>query len=130
LVKKGNDLKPAIHDFTIFTLNKVDTTADLLNSTQPYILLMVQDAEDYNKWEVSLKQVLPEAKRLNIPILLVSAEAELLKNAFNDLIVLSCDATVLKTAARVKPTYFLMKGDLIIEKYGYLEVSKLLKKLN
>jgi len=130
LVKKGNDLKPAIHDFTLFTLNKVDTTAALLNSTQQYILLMVQDAVDYNKWEQSLKQVLTEANRLNIPIFLVSAEAEQLKNTFTDLAVLTCDATVLKTAARVKPTYFLMKGDLIIEKYSYLDVSKLLMKLN
>lgn len=130
LIKKGNDLKPAINDFSLITQNKVDTTADLLNGTQPYILLMVQDAVEYNKWEVSLKQILPEAKRLNIQVLLVSAEAEQLQNTFTDLIVLSCDATVLKTAARVKPTYFLMKGDLIIEKYSYLDVSKLVKKLN
>ena len=35
-----------------------------------------------------------------------------------------CDGTVIKTAARVNPTYFVMKGADIIDKFSYVDLNK------
>jgi hypothetical protein len=62
----------------------------------------------------------------SIPIFIVTAEASKIKDQLPEFNVLSCDATVLKTAARVKPTYFLMQGATIMEKCSYLDIDKLI----
>jgi hypothetical protein len=35
-----------------------------------------------------------------------------------------CDGTVIKTAARVNPTYFVMKGADILDKFSYVDLGK------
>ncbi len=125
LIKKGNGLKAAITDFSLFTHNRVDTTLAILQSTHKIVLLLVQDANDINLWESSFESVQKYAAKLGVPLFIVSAEADKLQPHFVNTPILSCDATVLKTAARVKPTYFLLQGDLILDKKSYLDVDQL-----
>ena len=64
--------------------------------------------------------VLTKLDAQNIPLFIVTADAihaPVFKQ--KNIIVLSCDATVIKTAARVNPTYFVMKGADILAKYSY-----------
>jgi hypothetical protein len=37
---------------------------------------------------------------------------------------LLCDATVIKTAARVNPTYFVMHGATVADKFSYADLEK------
>jgi hypothetical protein len=38
--------------------------------------------------------------------------------------LLLCDGTVIKTAARVNATYFVMQGAEIIDKFSYIDLNK------
>jgi len=43
---------------------------------------------------------------------------------------LLCDATVIKTAARVNPTYLLMQQANIKAKYSYIDADKMIATIN
>lgn len=124
LVKKGNGLKPAITDFSLQTLSGNDTTAAVFARKEKYILLLVQNAENITEWNKVLKPILQKLHTKHIPIIIVSAEAESLKAFFPEIIALNCDATVLKTAARVKPTFLVMKSATIIGKFSYVDANR------
>jgi len=125
VVKKGNGLKPKIVDFSLQTANQTDTTEAIFQLPGKYILLMVLDGNEIEKWKQSLMKLSPMLNKQSIPIFIVTAEASKIKDQLPEFNVLSCDATVLKTAARVKPTYFLMQGATILEKCSYLDIDKL-----
>lgn len=127
LVKPGNGLKPAIIDFSLQTLDRTDSTAAILQQQGNYILVLVQDAEEVEEWKPELDRLLPLFKAKNRPVYLVSPEAAKLQEYFPQLQVFSCDATVLKTAARVKPTFFLMQGATILNKRSYSDAAILIK---
>ena len=128
LVKKGNGLKAKIVDFTLKTNSGNDTTQAILHSTGKYVFILMKEFPDHSHTldkrldEKILKQL--EAK--NIPVYVVTADAV---NAPDfkqkNVMVLSCDATVIKTAARVNPTYFVMNGANILAKYSYSNANKI-----
>lgn len=124
IIKKGNGLKPAIADFTLQTLSGVDTTAAIFTQKGKYILLLAKDADGAENWKPSVTKILPMLQQKNIPLYIVSAEASKLQTLFPGMVLLNCDATVLKTAARVKPTYLLMEGAKVVGKYGFLDVQQ------
>ncbi len=123
LIKKGNGLKPAIADFSLQTLSGNDTTLAVLAEKNKYILLLVQNANNIKDWETKLNYILPKLQAKHIPLMIVSAEAGRLQSFFPNHILLNCDATVLKTAARVMPTFLVMKGAVILSKFSYLDVE-------
>lgn len=127
LVKKGNGLKPDIVDFALKTLSGNDTTAAVLQTKGQYLLVLVKDASNLNEWKSSITSSLNDYRLLqkNIPIIFVSAEGTKIQSAFPTYTVLNCDATVLKTAARVQPTFMLMEGATILKKLSYLDAEKL-----
>ncbi|TAH08101.1 MAG: hypothetical protein EAZ12_08105 [Sphingobacteriia bacterium] len=126
LVKSGNGLKPAIVDFSLLTINQTDTTGAIFQQPGEYLLVFIQDAVNINKWQNAMLKILAGVEKKSIPVYLVSAEAARIKEAFPAYTVLSCDATVIKTAARVKPTFFLMKGATILDKRSYLDTAELI----
>ncbi len=126
LVKKGNGLKPAIVDFSLKTLDGVDTTQDVLTTNGKYILLLAKDADGMEDWVLAVKNILSTISEKGIPVMIVSAEGSKMKNTFPTYIVLNCDATVLKTAARVTPTFMLMNGAKIEQKLSYNDLSSAL----
>lgn len=128
LVKKGNGLKPAISDFSLTTISKIDSTQSIFQQKGKYVLLLVQDANDLELWKSGFIELLPQITVMQLPIYIVSAEAQKIADQISHVPVFSCDATVLKTAARVKPTYFLMEGATILAKYSYLDAYKILGK--
>ncbi len=126
LVKPGNGLKAAITDFSLLTLQKTDTTLAIFQQAGKYLLVLIQDAKETDEWKPLFEKLLPRFTALHIPVYLVSSEAAKIQEIFPSLQAFSCDATVLKTAARVKPTYLLMQGATILEKYSYLDAAKIL----
>jgi uncharacterized membrane protein YphA (DoxX/SURF4 family) len=116
LVKKGNGLKPAIHDFTLYNAAGEDATADILDYPDNYILIFVQDANNVDNWKPFADKLINTEKTANGKIIFICAEAEKLRTQLPDKIIMGCDATVIKTAARVKPTVYYMKGDQVVRK--------------
>ncbi len=126
LIKKGNGLAPAIVDFSLQTLQGNDTTAAVFANTGNYIMVLAKDMDKVAAWRPAFDSVLLAARKKGLPVLLVTAEAEKAAARFYEIPILKCDAIVLKTAARVNPTFFLMKGAVIIEKRAYTDAAKIL----
>jgi uncharacterized membrane protein YphA (DoxX/SURF4 family) len=129
LVKKGNE--PQIVDFALQDLNGNDTTISILNQSSYYVMIFVNDFTDYASWHNkdfdTLASVLA-AKRL--PLFVVTSqkeEAEKLFSGQENITVLICDGTVIKTAARVNPTYFIMQRANIKGKYSYADMEEVIK---
>ena len=131
VVRKGN-ATPPIADFALFTLKENDTTDALLHSNKKYVLLFAKDFSTFNKWHnVEFYTLTDKLQQENIPLLIVTADKDnaqkVLKNIPAE--ILLCDATVIKTAARVNPTYFAMNGADIINKFSYADLHKNISRL-
>ena len=127
LIRKGN-ATPKIVDFSLKTISGVDTTQAIFAQTQPYILFF---AKDFPKgWNKKIEsQVFDKIYAAKIPFYIVTASVDADKIYSNWFTVLLCDATVIKTAARVNPTYFFMKGATIIDKISYADKDAIEKQL-
>ena len=121
VVRKGTGL-PKITDFVLTSETGTDTTKAILSQSK-YIMLFVKDFDNVQDWSNDFNPLATELATKKIPLLIVTADVEKAK-AFratkyaaglnSEVNILSCDATVIKTAARVKPTC------LIMGPYGYI----------
>ena len=119
-VKKGNGMKAEIGDFSLSTLSKVDTTQALFESTAPYILVFSGNFENNVPWEYLLKELHAKHKQVYI----VTADKTNATVLFPKENILIADITMIKTAARVWPTVFVMNGSVIMQKMSYLDYLK------
>ncbi len=124
LVKKGNGLKAAISDFSLHTETDADTTA-MLFELPKFVMILAKDFDAYNEWNLAIKNIINYSVKYKIPIVLVTADAKTAADKIQNIPVLKCDATVLKTAARVTPTIFLMEGANIRRKYSYRNIANI-----
>ena len=67
--------------------------------------------------------MIKESAEYKISIVLVTADAKTAAEKIQGIPILKCDATVMKTAARVTPTIFLMEGATIKGKYSYRNMA-------
>jgi len=116
LVRRGNAI-PKITDFSLKTTEGTDSTQELLNSQQKYVLVLFKNFDHYNNHKEGLATVIKAAHAIGIAVMIASPQAPQalnLQTGADQLFEL--DAVVEKTAARADPTYFLMQGDLVLEK--------------
>ena len=130
LLQKGSNNIPVISDFSLTTENGNDSTDAILNIAGEYYLLYIQDLETYPKnWDgdIELIKKLTNQKK---EFYIVTSQIVKVKNRFKDLLskenidiasikFLSCDATVMKTVARVNPTLYLMNGPVVKDKLSW-----------
>lgn len=126
LVKKGNGLQSKIPDFTLQTNSGADTTVGVLSQSGTYLLVMAKDFEHISNWKAGYDSILSLANRKQLPVLLVTADADAAQKHFPAAHIVKCDATVMKTAARVTPTYFLMQGALVLSKHSYASLAQII----
>lgn len=133
LVRPGTAAAP-ITDFILYGENGEDTTLAVLNQQGFYVMLLSKDADeaegDWNKNAVNVSNV---CRQKNIPFFVVTATTEAAQQqlpATKNVRYLKCDATVIKTAARVNPTYFIMKQANIIGKFANNNYEKVIEQLN
>ena len=115
VVRKGNNLQPAIVDFNLMTLSGIDTTQYLFNSTTPYILVFAGKIESSIPWENLLKVLHEKYTQVYI----VTADKQAAAKVLTKEKVLISDMTMIKTAARVWPSVFIMNGSTIMQKKPY-----------
>ena len=130
LVKKGNGLQAKIVDFSLQNMNGIDTTAAVLGQDSLYILVMAKDMNRIEDWRIAFENIVSTAQNKKIPVFLVTADAENAVKLLRDVPILTCDATVIKTAARATPTYFFMQQATIIAKISYADSHIVLQQMS
>lgn len=129
LIRKGT-ATPAISDFALLTLSGTDTTQEILQQQNKYILVLAKDFQNWKFRKTDFDNMVKVAKN-NLPIFVASPEATNAKSLFpQNITLLNLDAVVEKTAARCNPTYFLLEGDHILEKKSYTDIDAFTKELN
>jgi uncharacterized membrane protein YphA (DoxX/SURF4 family) len=120
LIQKGNGLVAKIVDFSLFTLNNVDTTEALFNTNNPYVLIFAGNIDVYIPWETLISKIQQKQQQV---YLITADKANALQLKLN-IPVLVGDMTMIKTAARVWPTIMIMNGSRIMEKQSYIDFLK------
>jgi uncharacterized membrane protein YphA (DoxX/SURF4 family) len=120
---KGNGKDAKITDFSLETAGGNDTTTAVLSQKNNYVMLFVKDFSTFNLWhDKGFEDRLAALKSKNEPFFLVTPDKTKAEEIFGsnpDVHILICDGTVVKTAARVNPTYFVMQGANVKAKYSY-----------
>lgn len=128
LVKKGNDLKAKITDLDLVTEAGTDTTQALLQTPGKYVMMFAGsiDANNKNRYNQKLWQDIS----LTVPFYIVTADVNSAHQfSGNKYAILKCDGTVIKTAARANPTYFVMQGPKILGKFSYANTEEMMELL-
>jgi uncharacterized membrane protein YphA (DoxX/SURF4 family) len=127
LVKKGNDLKANITDFNLVSATGTDTTQTILAQQNKYVLMFAGriDEQHMNRYDQNLWQQVKN----KVPFYIATADPASAANTWKDAIIFKADGTVIKTAARANPTYFVMQGAKVLGKYSYADADKVLEML-
>jgi uncharacterized membrane protein YphA (DoxX/SURF4 family) len=134
LIQKGSNNIPIINDFSLTTESGMDSTEALLSSKESYYLMYIKDMESYpTNWSKDADFILSTSKA-GKKIFIVTAQLgkvkahfasiASLKEVFPSLVFLTCDATVMKTVARVNPTLYLMDGAVVNQKWSWTNFEK------
>ena len=133
LTQKGSNNIPVISDFSLTTETGTDTTDAVLNTKGEYYLLYIKDLANYpKKWDedlVLINRFLENGKKVMVVTSQLTQVKERVKNLKSNyvstLVFLTCDATVMKTVARVNPTLYLMNGPVVKNKWSWTAFNKL-----
>ncbi|MDE3143305.1 MAG: hypothetical protein KGL19_04065, partial [Bacteroidota bacterium] len=100
-----------------------DSTNFILHQNKKYILVFARAFENVKEWKKDFEAVVLSANKKNIPVYLITSDADKAGELFKNVPLFKCDATVVKTAARANPTYFIMHQALILDKIGFAGVK-------
>ncbi len=120
LIQKGNGLVAKIVDFSLFTINNIDTTEELFNSNNPYVLIFAGNIDSSVPWEMLISTI----QQKNQQVYLITADKANALQLNLNIPILIGDMTMIKTAARVWPTVVIMNGSRIMEKQSYIDFLK------
>ena len=93
------------------------------------MLIVAKDFNEWVVWRQNIDAIINKAQNSHLTIILVTADAATAKLHYPNLPILRCDATVLKTAARVNPTLFFMQNASIVYKYSYRETNQIMQQI-
>ncbi len=117
IIQKGNGVKAAIDDFYLNTLSGVDTASYLFTTATPYVLVFAGKIDNSINWVALLAKLHNKHKLVYI----VTADKTGAINQLSKEHILIGDITMIKTAARVWPTVFVMNGSTIMQKLSYID---------
>jgi uncharacterized membrane protein YphA (DoxX/SURF4 family) len=132
IVEKGRNNEPPIKDFYLTTLSGNDTTEAVLSLDANYYLFFIQGFADTGSWTTDFKNIYDYARKENRMVYVVTPEMAQANVFFNNsnsygIPVFSLDATSFKTAARTSPELYLMKGPVVMDKWGSADLEDALK---
>jgi hypothetical protein len=126
LVRKGN-AEPRIKGFALTDTSGNDITQQVL--TEPSaIVVFALDRKGTSDWIDAFRKVITAASAKDIPVYFATSNPEAFAKYFRnekvDVPVLSCDFTVIRTAARTNPTLYILHKGTIVEKYSYKKLGE------
>jgi uncharacterized membrane protein YphA (DoxX/SURF4 family) len=131
LIEKGRNNVPVISDFMLGTAAGGDTTNAILGQPGKYYLLFIKDMETYSvkgDADIAMAKKLYQQK---IPFYIVTSQPRKVAERFGrvadngvplNLPILTCDAVVLKTAARCNPVLYHMQGGVVQAKWSGVDI--------
>jgi hypothetical protein len=136
LIRKGN-AEPSIKDFTLITSGGADTTQAILEQKGYKLFFFTKELEEYPpSWMKEFSLILTMIKAKQIPLYFITGNYDNVlawteKAGCNeDVSILKCDATAIKTAARANPTLYLLKNGVILRKWSYADLGQALPEIN
>lgn len=128
LIRKGN-AEAAIKDFVLLTGAGTDTTQALLEAKGYKLFLFMKDMDYVPRSREGLGLLLSMAKSKSVRVYVVTGDYDGLSEWTREVgidsgvVLLKCDATAIKTAARSqdKPTIYLLKNATILNKFSYAD---------
>jgi hypothetical protein len=104
-----------------------DTTDAVLETDRVMMIFSERIQDDPKNWGASFNALYQLAKSQKIPLLLITNRPDLWtlerKRSYPEIILLSCDRTPIRTAARVTPTLFELKRGSIQGKWALSDWS-------
>lgn len=129
ILKPG--IAPKIVDFNLVNLGGRDTTLYILTQPNYYVMLFSNDLSYYEKWyNEDFDSIMAMLNAKHLPFFLVTSDRENAIKIFGkqqNINILVCDGTVIKTAARANPTYFIMQMANVKGKYSNEDVDEVKK---
>jgi uncharacterized membrane protein YphA (DoxX/SURF4 family) len=129
IIRKGN-AEAEIKDFSLITASGNDSTQQILDRPGFQLMLISRNFPKSNpQWNKQFILLYTLARSKNIPVILVTsnrqeASSYLSVNELDkDIPVFGCDATAVKTAARVDPTLYFLKKGTILNKWSYASLD-------
>jgi hypothetical protein len=120
LVRKGN-ADPRIKGFALTDTSGNDITQQVLNEPSA-VLVFALDRSGSSEWVDAFRKVTIAAREKQIPVYFATSNPEVFSKYFRDekieVPVLSCDFTVIRTAARTNPTLYILHSGTIAAKYS------------
>lgn len=136
LIRKGN-AEPAIKDFALVTAAGQDTTQEILLQKGYKLFLFTKGIEEESpSWTKEFLVILTMANSKRIPFYFITSDYDNMRSWMDkegfgpDILLLKCDGTALKTAARANPTLFLLKRGIILGKWSYADFGLALPDIN
>ena len=116
-------------------INSIEKIQKEVENKSVLDILTVANSYSYKDFKLSLAYAncaLQKAKQQNRPLYIVTADKIKVTDFFTNqhhyqLPVLTCDATAIKTAARVNPTVFSMKGPVVQGKWSWKDIGDAVK---
>ncbi|GAA4331372.1 BT_3928 family protein [Flaviaesturariibacter amylovorans] len=131
-VRKGN-AEPPIKGFSLMGLDGNDYTMPVLYEPKA-VLVFALHFRDLNSWLPDIKALYEKARKQNVPFFVVShlaseGKIQLSAAGLPDVMVVSCDITPVRSAARVNPTVYLLEKGTVTEKVAYHRADRIIKRL-
>lgn len=129
LIKKGNGLKANITDFSLVTASGTDSTKAVLSQPGKYVLMFaLTQPKNINHRNGIDEKFWGEIKN-KVPFFIVTADIGFIETFSPYYNMFRADGTVIKTAARVDPTYFVMQGAKVLGKFSYVNTEEMMELL-
>jgi hypothetical protein len=131
LIEKGKNNVPAINDFSLVSMDGIDSTEIIMAQPSYYLFFLKEISKAEPDWIFHFEKLAESAKEHGKPLYVIASNAQAANEFFNKfhmfaVPVLTCDVTAIKTAARVDPTVYDMKGPVVQGKYSWADLDKFL----
>lgn len=136
LVRKGKNNEPPIKGFSLTNENNEDSTEAVLGSPDSKIMIFTLGIEGQPSWTNSFKKLIEISRQKNIKVYLITNDYNAIAqwaskmNIASDVTVFKCDYTVIKTAARTNPCFYLIKQGTILGKWSYKNINSVIAAIN
>jgi uncharacterized membrane protein YphA (DoxX/SURF4 family) len=129
LIREGKNNEPPIKGFVLTSQDKADSTQFVLDL--PLAILVINEkAEALENQQKNLQRIRATTLNKGIPSFIISSSPQKARTLLSTMgiegmSVFSCDLKAIQTAARVNPTYYLLKKGVILQKVSGRQIEKL-----
>lgn len=135
VIRKGSNNEPPIKGFALSGITDIDSTKIVLSDSYAVLLLAENFDRPIDDWKTEFIALSQAAKEKNIPVYVITGQ---IKKAylnfddkeFNDIVILKCDNTAIRTAARTNPCIVLLEKGTIKDKWSYKRMNQAIGKVN